>query len=205
MTGGGDDEATPGERTTASPAAAATTAASTALETTSPLPTEAPTTMSTSPAAPQDSLTETCRNGRDGFALSYPTGWHTEADNPNWRCSLFDPNRFVIDPDTELPPPAVLVFVDPHPFGKTYASYTDEKMWRVLSTSGMTVGDRPGSAIEVADTGQLMYEAGTRHYLLLVDEGDRTFVFETIDVVDGYRRNQQVIDAMARTLQISGG
>jgi len=47
-----------------------------------------------------------------------------------------------------------------------------------------------------------MYEAGTLHYYVLVGAANRTFVFETIDVVSGYRRNKQVIDAMAQTLQI---
>lgn len=161
--------------------------------------------MGTSPAGPQGSLTETCSNDVDGFTLSYPTGWRTEADNPNWRCSLFDPNQFVIDPNTEVPPTAVLVFVDQHPFAETYASLSDQTLGSVLSTSDVTVAGRPGSTLEISDSGQVMYDAGTKHYYLLVDEGDRTVVFETIDVVDGYESNKQVIDAMAQTLQVNGG
>lgn len=158
--------------------------------------------MSTSPPGPQDSLTESCNNRREGFSLSYPAGWHTEARNPNWRCSLFDPNRFVIEPDTEVPPTAVLVYVDPHRLARTYASLTDETLGSVLAARDTTVGDRPGKTVEITDSGQVMYEAGTLHYYLLVGAANRTFVFETIDVVSGYRRNKQVIDAMAQTLQI---
>ena len=206
---GGDDEGKEspgGESGTGAPAtqpSETTSPPATAGETTAP--TEPPTTASTAPPAPQDALTETCRNGREGFTLSYPAGWTAEADNPNWRCSLFDPDPFVIEPATEVPPTAVIVYVVPEPFSSTYSSFTDESVWSVLSTNGITIGSRAGSAIEIADTGAAFYEAGTRHYLVLVDDGDRTFVLETVSVVDGYRQNKRVVNAMAQTLEIDAG
>jgi hypothetical protein len=206
-TRGGDDKGEPvtGGSTASSTSPTGLAATTGAPTSTAPPDTAPATTATTAPTSPAGALTETCRNGHDGFTLSYPAGWYTEQDNPLWRCSIFDPNRFVIDPDTEVPPTAVMVYVDLEPLARAVSSYTNAHLWRVLSQTATTAGDHRAVAIELVDKGEAMYEAGTRQYIVLIDVGERTFVVETVDSGNDYRLNKQVVDAMAQTLQVTGG
>ena len=192
------------EATTAGPPS--TEAPTTEAATTEPPTTEAITSLPVPTIAGGLPLSESCANANDGFALRYPQGWTTEHENVQWTCSLFDPKPFVLEPDTETPPTAVIAYELDTPFAETYRQLSDPAQVRVMSTEGRVVAGRPAAALEVrqnSDTGAV--PIGTTRYFILVDRFTRTFVIETNNdgVPADYGTNRGVVDAMSETLNLA--
>lgn len=176
-------------------------------------------TVSTSPPASPDissppsptasalfGLTQSCTNDRDGYSLSYPAGWYTVDDLPAWRCALFDPYPITIPAFSELPPTAVLVYIDRNRYRDVVEALTDPTFFRVIDLTGGTFTDRAlsGVAITVRQTEALLYDRGTRFFYVIIDLGDRTFVAQTSSLANGgFGANADTVFAMAQALRLT--
>ncbi|MBI4259609.1 MAG: hypothetical protein HY658_03490 [Actinobacteria bacterium] len=151
-------------------------------------------------------LGASCSNDREGYGIDYPAGWFTPTQ-PAWVCQLFDPEPFVVEPNTEPPIVAVTVYVDGHRRAKLLAALTDPALYRVISTSEGTFADagRPGTVVETEQVEDLLWPAGTLSFSVLVDRVDTTIVVTTSDLAGSdYEANKQLVLAMARSLRIAG-
>jgi len=151
-------------------------------------------------------LSESCTSPDYGFSLDYPNGWFAEESFPGWQCALFNPSPFVLQPDTEVPPVAVLAAVYEYAFDPSVAMYTDPTYNELLSSNDETIDGHKAVAVEVVALQDGLEPAGTSRYAVLVEYGtDRTFVIETSSVRgDDYTIDKQVVRAMANSLTIPG-
>ena len=190
--------------TTSTPATSASTKPSTSSQTTSTGHTTSTTstTVRSSTIPGGLALDKSCASSQYGYSLLYPTTWTAELSFPGWDCGLFDPEPFVVQPQTEVPPVAVLAAVYDYSFDTSVAQYTDPSYNTLLSSTDLTIDSRKAVAVEIVTTEEMMEPAGTSRYAVLVDwNGDRTFVIETSSVRgDDYTIDKQVVRAMADTL-----
>lgn len=178
-----------------------------------PTPTPTPTldpsseptpTVTPTPTPSGIALGGTCANADEGYTLAYPTGWYTDTVTEAWICALFDPNPFVIEPFTELPITAVLVYVDRNPFDEVVRALTDPNSYRVISLESgeFTDAGLSGVSIQTTQTEPLFYDTGTRFFSVLIDRGPRTIVLQTIDLAGDFKLNKAVVLAMAAQMQL---
>lgn len=168
-----------------------------------PSPTEAPPSGTTASGVP---LGASCFYPRGSYGIDYPSGWFTPTQRA-WVCQLFDPQPFVVEPNTEPPIVAVTVYVEDFPLEELLPAVTDPAFYEVLSTEQGTFGDaaRPGTAVETVQIAELFFPAGTRTYSVLIDLLDRTIVVSTNDLaLTDYEQNKQVVLAMAQSLSVAG-
>jgi len=198
--GGGGEEAVPSPVATASPLPPATSAPTT------PPPTTAAPSPSPSPTTPETAaLGASCSSDREGYGIEYPADWHASS-GPDWSCQLFDPQSFVVEPNTEPPIVAITVYVDQYRMGRLRDALTDPAFYEVISEEGGRFSDanRPGAILETRQTEDLLWPAGTLTYSVLVNRIDTTIVVTTNDLAGGYEQNKQIALAMAESLRIGG-
>lgn len=180
--------------------------------TTQPVPTATGTTTAAPSPSPEPTIPEgvvlgaSCSYDPEGYGIDYPEGWSTPSQ-PAWVCQLFDPESFVVEPDTEPPIVAVSVYVDHHSLAKVLGALTDPAFYRVISTEQGTFADaaRPGTILETEQIEEGFLPAGTRSFSVLVDRLDTTIVVTTNDLAGGeYELNKQIVLAMAESLRIAG-
>lgn len=186
--------------------ATTTTASSTPTSTRSSAPTTAsePSTSAPSNTLPGGiALTKECASPEYGFVVSYPDTWFAEESFPGWQCGLFDPEPFVVTPNSEIPPVDVVVSVAEFPFNQSVAQYTDPAAAELLASTDLEIDGHHAVAVEIATTQEVMLPAGTLRYAVLVDWNDRTLVVETndVDAVD-YTIDKQVVRGMADSLDL---
>ena len=175
----------------------------------SPSPTVEPSPTDAGPSgATSDgvALGASCFHPRGGYGLDYPAGWFTPT-RPAWTCQLFDPQPFVVEPDTEPPIVAVSVYVEDYPLAELLPAVTDPAFYEVLSSEQGTFGDaaRPGTIVETVQIEELFFPDGTRTYSVLVDLLDRTIVVATNDLgFTDYEQNKEIVLAMAQSLSVAG-
>jgi hypothetical protein len=199
--GNGAKVSAPGQASSSTGPASAPAAVTAAPATTGPPATMAPVTIAPGVAA----LGESCSNTEEGFAISYPTAWSAERNEPHWLCARFDPNTLdQVPPNSELPQTAVIVIVSQTTFADTVKEMTDPSNYDVLSSSDRTIAGRRGLALETVQTRDLALPAGTRYYRILVDRGSATAIVETNSTApDSYAVDRLVVAAMAETLRLN--
>jgi hypothetical protein len=147
-------------------------------------------------------LGQTCYNAENDYALDYPNGWTAELSFRGWKCALFDPQPFTVEPDTEVPPVAVIVSMPSSPLDVVLAQYTDPSMGSLISQSGVIIAGQRGIAVELRASANSPFPAGTSRYAVLVDWNNRTFMIETDSASAGdYAAVKQVVLGMAKTLR----
>jgi len=196
--------ATDGPATT--PGASPTTAPTTAIVTFAPIvPAPTPTAFEVPTEAPSDAPAgQVCRSDLAGITVTYPQGWHTVEDDPAFACMLFDPDPIVIEPQTELPPVAVLVYEDPRPFSEVAGDFETATVYTVLQSESGTFGDRNASVWELENTGEGFYEKGVLQVVVVIDRGDQgTLVLETVGVAgDEYDANVEALGGIVESIQV---
>lgn len=144
----------------------------------------------------------TCTNAEAGYTLTMPDGWHTNAGDVVARCSVFDRERFVVEPNTELPADLAVRIIEAD---RPYEELADEAHREEISSRTDTAGDRAAIVVESEATGEGFYPDGTRIYTWYVDASsggdDRALVANTIDVADDYAGNRAALDEMMGTLE----
>lgn len=168
-------------------------------------------TTTTTEARPEDtttstSATDSCTSEVGGYSVEYPAGWYVDDSNPAWACGLFDPEPYVVEPETEFPVVAVTIDVEP---GVSYADIvagnTDPSTWEVLDRRDTTVDGFPAVVLEAVQTTELLLPAGTYWYQVAIDRpGAATIAYTTGEPGPAYDDNRATLDAMVASLRFTG-
>ncbi len=163
---------------------------------------------------------KTCSNAVYGYTIAYPGTWFTTDTltrsngttfvKPSYACTLFDPKPFSISAVAEPPVTAMAVFEQQQGVGKTVSQLTDPRYQSVVSQRSVTVAGMPAVRLEVDQSGQGYYPAGTLQYLYVVGYAPgRTLEIFTMYVPrtrysaargTDYDTNKGIIDQAAATL-----
>lgn len=142
-----------------------------------------------------------CSNPDDGYAVRYPSGWHTNPGEVVAPCRLFHPAPIEVPPDSEIPfDIAVIIGVEQVPFEQATSADLGR---RVLAREPAEVAGRPAALLRTESTGDGLLPAGVRGYHYYVDLGERTLSASTFDAGEpAFATRQQVLDAMVATLTL---
>jgi hypothetical protein len=186
------------------------TAAVTAKPTTAPTdaptaePSIEPTLEPFDSAPPSIGPVETCRSETVGMTVSYPAGWYTYTGDPKWTCMLFDPAPIVIDPQTELPPVAVSMYLDTRSYADVRKDFETASVYTVLNSGSGQIDQRDATAYDLENTGEGYYDKGVRQVVAVVDLGDRgCLVMESVGLPGAeFDANVEALITIGETLQI---
>jgi len=165
-------------------------------------------TGSPSPDDPM-ALGSRCTNP-EGFSVSYPHGWHINDGSVVSECSQFSPEEFEVPFGTDERVAPITIYIDPVPFSAAASPNEESEESRATTV----IDGRQAVRIARTASESGFYPAGTRQAMYLVDltsgasaEGDaRTLFLDTIELGDfEYEANVQILDRMARTLEITTG
>jgi hypothetical protein len=189
---GGDDDDDVSTGTTATTTEVPTTEA----PTTAPEQIAAP---STDPDPPEPALGGRCRNDVYGYQLEFPERWSSnDGGIPELACSLFDPVPFDVDPDTEIPPVAIVVWMVEMDLDEFVDAVTDPTMVTVLDgPRAVEHAGLRGVEVEVEHTGEGFYSAGTLGFEVYLDAGERVLSFSTLGPRTSYERDKEIVRRMA--------
>jgi hypothetical protein len=145
-----------------------------------------------------------CMNDAEGYAISYPSSWHTATLAPEDECAFFDPEPFEIVEGSEFPLTALEArWVEgASSLGTAAKEFTDPMFVRTISFDVYGEGQRSGLKIETEATGEGLLDEGRRTYQYLVAADDRVFVVKTTesDTID-YDEAKLVVDEAVGTLE----
>jgi hypothetical protein len=144
-----------------------------------------------------------CRNERQGYSISYPKGWYTDALTAEGECAFFDPEPFEIVADSEFPPTALEAHeVEPGtPYEDVVDALADPMFETVRLREDTEVAGLPAVLLETVATGEGLYDKGTVTYGYLID-GPRPFLVKTtIFPGDDADEAMTIVDDAAGTLR----
>lgn len=180
--------------TNASTSPTTTTLESTTSTTTNPTTTTSPdrtTALGESPAS--------C-SGPAGYTVSYPSDWWANDGSVTDECGLFGPQPVDLQPATDVTAP-INLFVDPVEF-RVAAAPSDSS---IELDRAVTTIDGARAVRLVRETEEGLLPAGTESTTYVVEfASDRTMFLSTSDLdAYDYERNVELVDAMARTLDLA--
>lgn len=200
--GGGDERSAPGGpvATATTPPPSDTTVSPTVPVSPTATATLAPTPSATAPANPGLTLGPTCSNDAYGYQVAYPQGWYTSG-NGDLKCQYFDPEAFVLAPDTEVVGIAVTILPAYEKYQPTVGGFIDPAFASVIAVEETTVGGRRATRLESKATGNGFYEKGTLTYGYVVNLGGYGFSIVTSGMPGpDYETNKAAVDLMAGSL-----
>lgn len=169
-----------------------------------PQETVAPTAGSPSPRETSVDMA-TCKNP-EGFSISYPGEWHVNSGDVVPACAQFNPEPFEVPEGTDERVAAITAFVDPVPFERISAP--DER--RDADRQEMAISGHPAVRLEYGAGRNSIWPDGTPITTYMIDfpandKGrQRTLLIDTVGLeAFDYERNQEVLDRMADTIQIT--
>lgn len=189
-----------------------------ASESPSTVASDAPGTISPTPAVPPPSPSSSaaglpdgqrCTNEMLGYAVSYPADWYANAEieqefgDPIPACTYFSSQPMDIAPNAGLPPTVAISFerwTEVPPTGEG---------WEVVSREETSVAGLPAVVIELeqtSDAGAPFSAAGDRTYGYEVELPDGTVLTaSTGTTADGdYAEHKDVLDQMLATVELTG-
>lgn len=160
------------------------------------------TTSTTTEVVPQFA---TCQNTRYGWTLEYPADWYTDdAGDPELTCTMFDPEPFEVELDTE--PYFVRVFATwaGNDYETMVASAMEGTFSTVLDRQDLQLDGRRASAFLLEETGEGFFDAGWLRYEYYVEWGPTTSFLLSLTNPPGafFDDAVPVVDAMARSLEL---
>lgn len=166
-------------------------------------PTASPTAAPTPRALPGGELTR-CTSP-EGFEISYPQAWETNAGDVVPACSQFDPEPFEV-PRSDERVAAVTAYVDPVPFHEAAAPEEERDADRAVTV----IDDLQAVRLSYEAFEEGFYPAGTPITVYMidlsigVDRGPGTMFLDAVGI-DGsdHDRNQIILDRMARTVDVT--
>lgn len=145
-----------------------------------------------------------CENP-DGFSIGYPDGWQVNSGEVVPPCSQFNPESFEVPRGTDERVAAITAFVDPVPYERVAAP--SER--RDAAREEMTISGQPAVRLEHQAGPNSIWPEGTpiTTYMIKMppaDEREQTLIVDTIGLSPfDYERNQEVLEQMAQTIEIS--
>ncbi|MFA9446722.1 S-layer homology domain-containing protein [Egicoccus sp. AB-alg6-2] len=148
----------------------------------------------------------TCTSARDGYTVSLPAGWRTNAGDIVPRCTVFHTERFVLEPHSEIPG-GLAVHLGTAPMDHEEAADEATRAERGRRTD--TAGGRTAIVVEAVDDGEGLYPAGTLVYTWYIDAPDTaaapTLIARTTSLARDYEANKRALDGMMASLVFVGG
>lgn len=175
-------------------------------DTARPTPTPEASTPSPSPTSsesPGIDLTR-CQNP-EGFAISYPEGWHTNSGDVVPPCSQFNPEPFEVPRGTDKRVAAITAWIDPVPFERA----SEPRDARNAQRREVVVDGGDALRLEYEVGRNSIWPEGTRItiYMIPLDTADgraQTLFADTVALPPfDYDRNQEILDRMAATIQVT--
>lgn len=160
-------------------------------------------TSTTSTTMPDPTADWTRCENPDGFSLSYPQDWSTNAGAVVGECSQFDPEPFTVPAGTDERVVAITAFVDPVAYAEVAApgDEVDRAVTTVDGHQALRI-EAAGSEFFGEDT------AATRYLIDLSADANaepRTLFLDTIELSGmAYEENVEILDRMVRTIEIDG-
>ena len=167
----------------------------------SPTPSDDVTPSPTATPGDEPSLAASCTNSELGVTIAYPDGWSTNDGDVLPACSVFDPEPFELEENTEIPLELAVVVQGSDRQFATYADAGDQPGSRELERREATVDghDAVAMLLEATEDAPLL-EPGTRLYRWVIDTGvDEMTAVSTLLLVS-YDRGEPAFDQKRRTL-----
>lgn len=143
-----------------------------------------------------------CTNSAAGYRVRYPVGWMTNSGETARQCRYFDPEALTLPERSETFDEAISLRRDSIP----YDQVTDDEdiTQTVLTRRSATISGRPATITEAETTGRGILPGGIRSYSYVVDLDEDILVGSTYAMEgQAYARNQQVLDWMMASLEIT--
>jgi hypothetical protein len=145
-----------------------------------------------------------CVNDAEGYAISYPSSWHTATLAPEDECAFFDPEPFQIVEGSEFPVTALEAhrLDGASSLGVALEQLTDSAFERSISIHVYGEGQLSGMKIETEATGEGLLDRGTRTYQYLLSSDTGVFVVKTTELPGrDYEDAKLVVDEAVGTLK----
>lgn len=142
-----------------------------------------------------------CTNREAGYTATYPGDWKTNSGDVLPSCSLFDPNRVAVSPDTEIPfDIGVTILRQDVPFDEAIEGYD---LVEVLEWENLHIDGQRAVRMEFIDQEPQWGLSNQRSYHYLVDLGGQTLAASTHAVGEpDYSRKKGVLDRIMREIRI---
>lgn len=144
-----------------------------------------------------------CVDQEQGYEIGYPETWHADAENLQDECRLFDPKRFDVEPQTELPVTAMMVNRTQLSFSRASEEWFDEERYEVRLKDETTVAGSDAFRYERVQREDLLYPEGTTYYGYLIDHEGDAFYVQTVEITGqdrNWQRFREVVDQAVETL-----
>lgn len=180
----------------------------------SPDATQTATTASpaSSDATPSPDFPDSARcESPEGYSVSYPSSWFTNSGEVVPECGQFSPEEFEVPQGTDERVAPITIYIDPVEFFRAASPNPD---FSTESSRATTVIDGLQAVrVEQESTGEGLNPEGVEETIYMVDlsigtddTDPGTLFLTTVDIGDfDYANNVEILDRMARSLQISAG
>lgn len=151
------------------------------------------------PDAPD--LARRCENPRDGYAIAYPDGWHTDGGEGIVLCRAFDPEPLELEPQTEIPlDTAVIVTTTGE---GSLDEVAGEDIGAVHHERERTrVAGREAIVVDATGTGAALVPAGVTFRAYHIDLDHRVVVATSFDVGEpDLDTKRAALEAMVETIE----
>lgn len=189
-------------------------------ETDSPTATPTGVGQTATPASPDDTDATPAGDGfpgstrcesPEGYSVAYPSSWFTNSGDVVAECGQFSPEEFEVPDGTDERVAPITVYIDPVEFVR--AATPNEEFNTELTRATTVIDDRQAVRVEQESTSGGFYPEGIRQTLYIVDLSlgtddtePGTLFLDTVEIGDfDYEANVEILDRMARSLQISAG
>ncbi len=157
------------------------------------------------PSAGTHALSQRCENPREGYAISYPRGWHTDRGEGIIPCRAFDPEPVELEPQTEIPlDTAVIVSTSG---AASLEELADEDIGATdRETERTRVAGHDAIVVDATGTGAGMVGEGVAFRSYHIDLGHRIVVATSFDVGEpDLASKRAVLDEMVETIEVITG
>jgi hypothetical protein len=148
-----------------------------------------------------------CVNSSEGYAISYPSSWHTATLTPEDECAFFHPEPFEIVEGSEYPVTALEAhwLEKERSFAQALDELTDPMFARTISREGYSEAHFAGVVLETEATGAGLLDAGTRAYGYVLNVNGRAFLVQTTELPGSdnpeYDKSKLVVNGAVGTLR----
>jgi hypothetical protein len=155
----------------------------------------------TGQATPETTAMETCTNTSSGYSIDYPENWTISTGE--FACRWADPESFVVEPGTEGPSTAIMVFASPDPFDRVVNGTFDELFYRTNLREDTTINGRRAVRFEVVATGEGLGPDGTPSYGYVIDKDGMGFTISTerLPGDTGYDDDKKALEEAVKSLK----
>lgn len=167
----------------------------------SPSPRPSSPSAAPSPSPTGSALAQRCTHPTEGYSVAFPAEWFVADGERIEPCSFFAPEPLDLEPATEADGVAIRLDVLPDPFPEARRKVESDggKVSQEASVAGRDAVRISG---ETDDQGLLPPGLATTTWV--VDLGDRSLLLTTDEAGDDdYAASVEVLDGMARSVQVS--